>query len=99
MLRKQRELDDARRELDLNVEKKVQESLHSVREKARLDAEDGLKTKLSEKEHQITGMQRQIEELRRKAEQGSEQLQGETLELELESLLRGRFPRVCVPKT
>jgi hypothetical protein len=93
VLRKQRELDDARRELDLSVEKKVQESLHVVREKARLDAEEGLKTKLSEKEHQIIGMQRQIEDLRRKAEQGSEQLQGETLELELESVLRGRFPR------
>jgi hypothetical protein len=46
-----------------------------------------------EKEVQIAGMQRQIEELRRKAEQGSQQLQGEALELELESLLRGRFPR------
>jgi hypothetical protein len=48
---------------------------------------------LSQKEVQIAGMQRQIEELRRKAEQGSQQLQGEALELELESLLRGRFPR------
>lgn len=93
VLRKQRELDDARRELDLNIEKKVQESLATVHAKAKLDAEEGLKAKLSEKEHQISGMQRQIEDLRRKAEQGSQQLQGETLELELESLLRGRFPR------
>jgi hypothetical protein len=38
-------------------------------------------------------MQRQIEELSRKAEQGSQQLQGEALELELESLLRNRFPQ------
>ena len=38
-------------------------------------------------------MQRQIEELRRKAEQGSQQLQGEILELELEALPRSRFPR------
>jgi hypothetical protein len=93
VLRKQRELDDARRELDLNVEKKVQESLVAVHAKAKLDAEEGLKAKLSEKEHQISGMQRQIEDLRRKAEQGSQQLQGEALELELESLLRSRFPR------
>jgi hypothetical protein len=93
VLRKQRELDDARRELDLSIEKKVQESLVAVREKARAEAEDGLKAKVSEKETQIAGMQRQIEELRRKAEQGSQQLQGEALELELESLLRGRFPR------
>ena len=38
-------------------------------------------------------MQRQIEELRRKAEQGSQQLQGEAQELELEASLRARFPR------
>jgi hypothetical protein len=38
-------------------------------------------------------MQRQIEELRRKAEQGSQQLQGEAQELELESLLRIKFAR------
>lgn len=37
-------------------------------------------------------MQRQIEELKRKAEQGSQQLQGEVQELELESLLKTRFP-------
>jgi hypothetical protein len=36
-------------------------------------------------------MQRQIEELRRKAEQGSQQLQGEVQELELESLLGSAF--------
>jgi hypothetical protein len=93
VMRKSRELDDARRELDLSVEAKVQESLAAVREKARLDAEEGLKTRLSEKEHQIAGMQRQIEDLLRKAEQGSQQTQGEALELELESSLRSRFPR------
>jgi hypothetical protein len=37
-------------------------------------------------------MTRTIEELKRKAEQGSQQSQGEVLELELEVLLRGRFP-------
>jgi len=31
-------------------------------------------------------------ELKQKAEQGSQQLQGEVLELELESLLRAKFP-------
>jgi len=93
MLRKQRELEDAKREVDLTVEKKVQENLAAVRDKARLEAEDALKSKVTEKEAQIAGMQRQIEELRRKADQGSQQLQGEALEIELESLLRSRFPR------
>jgi hypothetical protein len=93
MLKKQRELDDARRELELTVERRVQESLAAVRESARKQAEDDLKLKVTEKELQIASMQRQIEELRRKAEQGSQQQQGEALELELESLLRTKFPR------
>ena len=38
-------------------------------------------------------MQRQIEELKRRAEQGSQQLQGEVQELELESLLAHRLSR------
>ena len=93
LLRKQRELDDAKRELDLTVEKKVQESLTVVRDKAKQEAEGSLKLKVLEKEEQIASMQRQIEELKRRAEQGSQQLQGEVLELELELLLRAKFPR------
>jgi hypothetical protein len=93
MLRKQRELDEAKREFELTVEQKVQENLAAVRDKAKIEAEDALKAKVAEKEAQITGMQRQIEELRRRAEQGSQQLQGETLEIELEAQLRARFPR------
>jgi hypothetical protein len=34
----------------------------------------------------------QFKELKRKLEQGSQQTQGEAFELELESLLRGKFP-------
>jgi hypothetical protein len=91
VIRKTRELDDAKRELDLSVQRKVQESLAAVRDRAKAEAEDSLKAKVSEKEVQITGMQLQIEELRRKANQGSQQLQGEALEFELETLLRDRF--------
>jgi len=38
-------------------------------------------------------MQKQIEDLKRRAEQGSQQIQGEVQELELEALLRAKFPR------
>lgn len=93
LIRKQRELDDAKRELNLTVEKRVQESLTDVRQKAKQEAEAALKLKVLEKEETISSMQRQIEDLKRKAEQGSQQLQGEALELELENLLRTRFPR------
>jgi hypothetical protein len=93
LIRKQREFDDARREMDLTIEKKVQDSLIAVRDQAKREAEDGLKFKVLEKEEQLAAMQRQIEELRRRAEQGSQQLQGEVQELELESLLQTKFPR------
>lgn len=92
LLRKQRELDDAKRELDLTVEKRVQEGLTTTREQARKEAEEGLKLKVLEREQTISSMQKQIEELKRKAEQGSQQLQGEVQELELEALLREKFP-------
>lgn len=93
LIRKQRELDDARREMELTIETKVQASLVAVRDKAKLEAEGVLKLKVLEKEEQITSMQRQIEDLKRKSEQGSQQLQGEAQELQLETTLRDNFPR------
>ncbi|MEK6726598.1 MAG: DUF2130 domain-containing protein [Deltaproteobacteria bacterium] len=91
-IRRQRELDDAKRELDLTVEKRIQERLSATRDQARKEAEEELKLKVMEKEQTITSMQKQIEELKRKAEQGSQQLQGEVQELELENMLRIKFP-------
>lgn len=92
LIKKQRELDDAKRELELTVEKRVQENLIEVRNQAKLQAEDEQKFKVMEKEQTITAMQKQIEDLKRRAEQGSQQLQGEVQELELENLLRVKFP-------
>ena len=93
LLRKQRELDDAKRELDLTIEKRVLANLVAERDKAKKEAEEELKLKVMEKDQTITAMQKQIEELKRRAEQGSQQLQGEVQELQLESLLRAKFPR------
>ncbi|SDZ14702.1 DUF2130 domain-containing protein [Nitrosomonas sp. Nm33] len=92
LIKKQRELDDAKREMDLTVEKRVQEGLDGIRQQAKKEAEEAQKLKVLEKEQTITAMQKQIEELKRRAEQGSQQLQGEVLELELENLLRTKFP-------
>jgi len=92
LLRKQRELDDAKRELDLTIEKRVQAGLTATREQAKKEAEDASKLKLMEAEQTISSMQKQVEELKRRAEQGSQQLQGEVQELELEALLSAKFP-------
>jgi hypothetical protein len=93
LIRKERELDDAKRELNLTIEKRVQADLSSERDKAKKEAEEELKLKVMEKDQTITAMQRQIEDLKRRAEQGSQQLQGEVQELELEALLIAKFPR------
>ena len=92
LIKKQRELDDAKRELELTVEKRVQDGLIEVRTLAKKEAEDEQKLKVMEKEQTIAAMQKQIEDLKRRAEQGSQQLQGEVQELELENLLRNKFP-------
>jgi hypothetical protein len=93
LIRKQRELDDAKRELDLTVEKRIQEGLTTARDQARKEAEDELKLKVLDKEQVISALQKQIEDLKRRADQGSQQAQGEVMELELETVLRAKFPR------
>ncbi len=92
LLKKQRELDDAKRELDLTVEKRVQEGLNVTREQAKKEAEESLNLKVKEKELTISSLQKTVEELNRKIDQGSQQLQGEVQELELENLLMTKFP-------
>ena len=92
LIKKQRELDDAKRELELTVAKRIQDGLGEVRAQAKREAEDSLNLKVLEREQTIASMQQKIEELKRKAEQGSQQLQGEVQEMELEAMLRAKFP-------
>ncbi|MDX2263397.1 MAG: DUF2130 domain-containing protein [Hyphomicrobiales bacterium] len=92
MMKRQRALEDAKREMEVTIETRVRETLDAVREKAKQEADQALQLKIVESKEQIASMQRQIEELRRKAEQGSQQLQGEALEVQLEAMLRAKFP-------
>lgn len=92
LIKKQRELDDAKREMDLTIARRIQEGLSATRDQARKEAEEIMKLKVMEKEQTITSMQKQIEDLKRRAEQGSQQLQGEVQELEIEAILRSKFP-------
>ena len=92
LLRKQHALDEEKRELDLTIEKRVQALVDPIQIKARQEADEAARLRVAEKDQTIESMTRTIEELKRKAEQGSQQSQGEVLELELEELLRSRFP-------
>jgi hypothetical protein len=95
-VRKERELAEAKRELDLTIEKRVTESQAEIQMRAKAEAEQALLLKVQEKEQAILSMQKQIEDLKRKSEQGSQQLQGEAQELHLESLLRTSFPHDAI---
>ncbi len=91
-LKKERALEDARREMDLTIQNSIKNELETVRQNAKREAEESLKLKVLEKDQAILSMQQKIEELKQKAEQGSQQLQGEAQEIALENLLTQKFP-------
>lgn len=90
--RRERELERQHADLDVTMARTLAEERGKLIEEtqARLIEEHRLKD--AAKERQLTDMRRQIADLQRKAEQGSQQLQGEAGEYELESTLRGGFP-------
>ncbi|HQG49166.1 MAG TPA: DUF2130 domain-containing protein [Sedimentisphaerales bacterium] len=91
-LKEKRELQEKARNVDLEVERRLQQQLQAVREQAAKDMEEQQKLKLMESEQKVQTLLKQIEDLKRRAEQGSQQAQGEVLEIALEELLKGLFP-------
>jgi hypothetical protein len=92
-LRKERRaLEEEKRRLELEIERRLQSERLHIREATQKEEEQNYLLKLAEKDKVILDMKKQVEELRRKSEQGSQQLQGEVLELELEAMLRTAFP-------
>jgi hypothetical protein len=92
LLAKEHELDEARREMELTIARQVQAASASIRDQARATAESEIGLKVAEREEQIAAMGRQIDDLKRRAEQGSQQMQGEAQEIVLEQMLKARFP-------
>jgi hypothetical protein len=89
-------LEEQKRELELQTIRQLDEERAKIRESATRAADENHRLKEREAEEKMAAMRRQIEELRQKAEQGSQQLQGEVLELELEDMLRAAFPHDVV---
>lgn len=86
-------LQDERDRFELDKQKAIEEERTKIREAARRDADDQSRFKLAEKDKTIASLQEKLQDALRKAEQGSQQLQGEVQELALEQLLREKFPR------
>jgi hypothetical protein len=78
--------------VDLEVIRKVNEQLGDLRQQAQKEADESNKQKLAEKDLLIKRLTEQAEELKRKAEQGSQRDQGEAAELELQDVISTAFP-------
>lgn len=91
-IEKERLLEDKERELNLTVQKQVSAAKEEMYKKAQAELGENQALKLKEKDEQLSSMQKKIEDLQRKASQGSQQLQGEALELQLEEQLAAKFP-------
>jgi hypothetical protein len=98
-MQKENALKQREEELELSVQRKLQEQRSELTENIRKqeaerfnlkDTEYQLKQK--ELEKQLEDQKKLVDEMKRKAEQGSMQLQGEAQELILEELLRDSFP-------
>jgi hypothetical protein len=90
--KKQRELEEKEKKLELELSRKMDDERQKIIEKASQGFEEKHRLKDAEKDKQLNDMKTQIDELKRKAEQGSQQMQGEVLELELEESLKEEFP-------
>ncbi len=92
LMKKHSELEEKQKEMELEIQRKLMEERSKLEKEIRERHLEEQKFKDAEKEKTIRDLQEQIEVLRQKAEQGSQQLQGEVLELELEEELSRFFP-------
>lgn len=90
--RLKREKELLREQIQLEKEKEYTERLKEERERLQRQVEESASLKLKEKDIIIEQLKSQLEEARRKADQGSIQLRGEAQELELERILRHAYP-------
>jgi len=86
-----REANSAKDNAELLAEKKISEEGARIRDEVQKTADEKQRLNLAAKEKTITDLQKALEDAQRKAAQGSQQLQGEILELDLEEVLASAF--------
>ena len=87
-----RKLKDPEQDLVLKYEQKLTERLQHETETIQRRESERIDLKLKERDELIGSLSKQVEEMRRKAEQGSMQIQGEVQELAIEEILKNLFP-------
>ncbi|MEQ1852351.1 MAG: DUF2130 domain-containing protein [Chthoniobacteraceae bacterium] len=91
-LRKQKQaLEKEKEEFDLRLQRKLDEERASIRKEAEGKASEQFRLKDLEKDKVIGDLKSALDDMKRKAEQGSMETQGEVLEQDFEARLRGFF--------
>lgn len=91
-LKKERELKAKEKEMEVELEKKLLEGTKKLEEDLKKKADEEFSRKMMEKEKQLNQMRKTIEDLKRKSEQGSMQVQGDAQEDDLKNLITSNFP-------
>lgn len=92
LMRQEQQLKEKRDELNLQLEKQLLERQKEIEEKAKLKERESFELERIKLLKQIEDNKKLAEEMKRKAEQGSMQMQGEVQELALEDLLKKVYP-------
>jgi hypothetical protein len=92
LLRDKNALEEKQKNLELEIEKRFLEKRKEIEEATIKREQELFDLKTKEYKLQMEQQQKLIEELKRKSEQGSMQLQGESQELLLEEILQSTFP-------
>ena len=87
-----RKLEEREKDLELETQRKIDEERKKIEYEVLKRADDQHRLKDLEKEKTIQDLKKSLDEAQRKANQGSQQTQGEVLELDLENTLRIAFP-------
>lgn len=82
----------AKEDAELEAKKKLAKEESKIRDEAKKSADEEHSLKIKEMEKKLTDTQKSLADAQRKAEQGSQQNQGEVLELILEDALKIEFP-------
>ena len=85
-------LEGRARELDLEVARRLDAAKAELETAIRKNAAEEQDLKLKEKEKQIADLRTALEDAKRRSELGSQELQGEVLELDIQAALERQFP-------
>ncbi len=96
LARQAAELRQKQQEMDLELERRLATSRVEDEKRLRQLIGEEQSLKLAERDKQIEDMKRVIDDLKRKSEQGSQEMQGEVLELDIQAALERQFPQDLV---